>query len=57
MEDPDLVSILEAKARRRQELSQLPIEEKVRIVIRLQKISAPILKQRGKTVVCWEDEK
>lgn len=56
MENSELASLLEAKDKRRQQLAQLPIKEKVRILIRLQKISAPILKQRGKAVVCWEEE-
>lgn len=45
--------MLAGKQRRRQELAQLPIEEKLRAVVRLQEMAAPILRQRGKTVRCW----
>ena len=53
MEDRDLNQLLAGKQRRRHELARLPIEEKIRAVIRLQQLAAPILKQRGKTVRCW----
>lgn len=53
MEERDLNQILAGKQRRRHELARLPIEEKLRAVIRLQQMSAPILRQRGKTVRCW----
>lgn len=53
MEERDLNHLLAAKQRRRHELARLPIEEKIRAVIRLQQLAAPILKQRGKHVRCW----
>ena len=56
MEDRDLKQILAAKQRRRHELAWLPIEEKLRAVVRLQEMAAPILRLRGKTVRCWNLE-
>jgi hypothetical protein len=53
MEERDLNRLLAGKERRRQELARLPIEEKIRAVVRLQQLAAPILKHRGKHVRCW----
>ncbi|MFH0800137.1 MAG: hypothetical protein V2A66_08165 [Pseudomonadota bacterium] len=39
--------IFQAKIQRRQDLAQLPVEEKVRILVQLQKIASPILSARG----------
>ncbi len=41
------------KAERRLALASLPYEEKVRIVVKLQEIQAPILKSRGIDVKVW----
>lgn len=46
-------SVLEAKERRRHELARLPFLEKVRIVVELQRMVAPILRARGKQAVVW----
>jgi len=56
MEERDLKQILAGKQRRRHELARLPIEEKLRSVVRLQELAAPILRARGKTVRCWKLE-
>lgn len=56
MEERDLTRMLEGKELRRQELARRPIEEKLRAVVRLQQMAAPILRQRGKTVRCWKLE-
>ena len=56
MEERDLNQILAGKQRRRHELARLPIEEKLRAVVRLQEMAAPILRLRGKTVRCWKLE-
>ena len=45
--------ILLAKERRRGELAKLSYEEKVRIVVRLQEMQAPILLSRGVVVKPW----
>jgi len=52
--NPDLQRILAAKQARRRALAKLPIEEKVRILIKLQAIAAPLLRARGKTVYIWK---
>lgn len=54
MEERDLNRMLEDKQRRRHELARRPIEDKLRAVVRLQEMAAPILRQRGKTVRCWK---
>jgi hypothetical protein len=54
MEQDSLKRLLEAKKRRRRSLANLPIEEKIRVVVQLQQMAAPILRQRGKTARCWE---
>lgn len=53
-----LARLLHAKEERRKELARLPIEEKVKIVVRMQHMAAPLLRQRGKDVHPWTlDEK
>jgi len=42
------------KEARRSILANLPFEEKVRIVVELQKIQAPILRARGLKVKVWD---
>ncbi len=44
----------EQKEARRQKLASLPFEEKVRMVVALQKIQAPILRARGIKVKVWD---
>lgn len=47
---PDEVKALfQAKQQRRQELAKLPIEEKIRIVCRLQRMAAAVHPPRGRT--------
>jgi hypothetical protein len=43
----------------REKMRNLPLPEKVRIVVELQKIAAPILRARGENPFVWqiEDEK
>jgi len=50
----DLRKIVEAKEARRRQLAALPIEEKIRIVVRLQQLAAPIERAKGRTVRVWE---
>jgi hypothetical protein len=50
----EMERILAARQRRRHKMARLPIEEKLRAVVRLQELAAPILKARGKTVRCWK---
>lgn len=49
-----MTSWFAGKERRRLELARLPIEVKVRVIVRLQELAAPILRQRGKNVRCWK---
>lgn len=52
--NPDMLRILASKQERRRDLAKLPIEEKVRILVRLQTIAAPLLRARGKAVYIWK---
>ena len=42
-----------AKRAHRKRMAKLPIHEKIRILVRMQKMAAPILKDRGKDVRVW----
>ncbi|MFN0318233.1 MAG: hypothetical protein ACKVQA_24680 [Burkholderiales bacterium] len=53
MDEPELKQLLAGKQRRRENLARLPIEEKLRMVVQLQQMAAPILRERGKLVRCW----
>jgi hypothetical protein len=45
---PDMLhEVIQIKKKRRKELSQLPIEQKVKILLDLQMMASPILSQRG----------
>jgi len=44
------------KPHHREALRKLPLPEKVRIVVELQKIAAPILRARGENPFVWEIE-
>jgi len=50
MYDRAVKKIFWAKAERRRELAQLPFEEKIRIVVRLQKIAAAIRKSSKRKI-------
>ena len=56
MENREIELLFAAKQRRRLELARLPIEEKLRAVVRLQEMAAPILRKRGAAVRCWKLE-
>ncbi len=49
----EIADLFEAKEARRRRLAGLPIEEKVLIVIELQKIAAPVLQSRGIKTRVW----
>lgn len=51
-----LESILRSKEERRARLSRLSFPEKVRIVVQLQRMQAPILAARGRKARIWEIE-
>lgn len=44
---------IQAKNKRRLELAKLPYEEKVEILLVLQKMTAPLLQAHGKKVCPW----
>ncbi len=50
---PEIARLIAAKERRRRELAALPFPEKVRIVVRMQKMVEPILRARGRPVHVW----
>lgn len=51
---PEIVGILAAKERRRRHLAALPFPAKLRIVVQLQRMAAPILRARGRPVRVWQ---
>ena len=53
---PEIARLIAAKERRRRKLAALPFAEKVRIVVKLQKMAAPILRARGRPARVWEIE-
>jgi hypothetical protein len=57
--DPEISRLITAKEQRRQKLAALPFAEKVRLVVKLQQMAAPILRGRGRSVVVWtlDDQK
>ena len=50
---PEIVRLFTAKEARRHKLAALPFPEKVRIVVRLQEMAAPVLRARGIKVRVW----
>ena len=53
MDHTELSQLLAGKEARRQRLARWPIEEKIRAVVRLQRMAAPILERRGRRVRPW----
>jgi hypothetical protein len=54
---PEVARLIAAKEKRRRQLARLPFPEKVRAVVQLQRMAAPLLRQRGRHVRVWELEK
>lgn len=52
--NPEIAQLFAAKAERRRQLAALPYPEKVRIVVQMQKLAAPIYRARGKQVKVWD---
>jgi hypothetical protein len=50
---PDIARLLAAKNQRRRQLAALSFAQKVRLVIQLQEMVAPILRARGRSVRVW----
>jgi hypothetical protein len=53
---PEVARLLAAKEDRRRILARLPFPEKVRAVVRLQRMVAPVLRARGRQVRVWNIE-
>jgi hypothetical protein len=53
---PEVTRMLAAKEQRRRKLAGLPFPEKVRAVVQLQRMVAPILRARGRKVRVWNIE-
>ncbi len=51
--NPEIARLIAAKERRRHKLAALPFPEKVRIVVQLQEMAAPILRARGRPARVW----
>lgn len=51
--NPSLARLFAAKEQRRHRLAALSFPEKVRAVVRLQEMAAPILRARGRQVQPW----
>lgn len=54
VDSPELKRVVEQKRARRQKLAHAPIPEKIRALIKLQEIAAPILQKRGRNVRPWQ---
>jgi hypothetical protein len=53
---PEVARLLAAKEDRRRMLAGLPYPDKVRAVVRLQRMVAPVLRARGRQVRVWDIE-
>ena len=50
---PEIARLIAAKEQRRRKLAALPFAEKVRMVVQLQRMAAPVLRARGRAVNVW----
>jgi hypothetical protein len=53
---PEVARLFAAKEDRRRKLAGLPFPDKVRAVVRLQRMVAPVLRARGRQVRVWNIE-
>ena len=51
---PEIEQLFRAKERRRARLAAMPFPEKVRAVVQMQKMAAPLFQGRGLQVRIWE---
>ena len=51
---PELQRLFDAKETRRRKLARLPFPEKVRIILQLQRMAAPLFRARGIKVRVWD---
>lgn len=50
---PEIAKLFAAKEERRRKLAALPFPEKVRAVVRMQEMAAPLLRARGRQARVW----
>ena len=50
---PEIEKLFHAKEKRRSRLAGMPFPDKVRAVVQMQKMAAPVLRARGKHVTVW----
>ena len=50
---PEIEKLFRAKEARRTRLAALPFHEKVRAVVQMQRMAAPLLRARGKKIRIW----
>ena len=50
----EIARIFAAKEARRRKLARLPFPEKVKAVVQLQRMAAPLLRKRGRNVRVWD---
>lgn len=48
-----IAHLLEAKRARRRQLAGMSFPDKVKALVRLQEMAAPVLRQRGRNVQAW----
>jgi hypothetical protein len=53
---PEIKKLFLAKEQRRARLAAMPFHEKVRAVVQMQRMAAPVLRSRGRHVRIWELE-
>jgi hypothetical protein len=51
---PEIARLIAAKEARRRQLARLPFAAKVKAVVQLQRMAAPLLQPRGRRVRVWE---
>jgi hypothetical protein len=52
--NPEMARLVAAKEERRRNLARLTFSEKVKAVVQLQRMAAPLLWKRGRKVRVWE---
>jgi hypothetical protein len=50
---PEIARLIAAKEQRRRKLAALSFAEKVRVVVQMQEMAAPVLRARGRAVRVW----
>ena len=53
---PEIARLIAAKEQRRRDLAGLSFPEKVRVVVQLQQMAAPVLRARGRPARVWAIE-